>query len=103
MKKLNLESKLAIFATTLKEVFISSLPRSRKTVSLRLDEIEPVFRITSVNKGAEICKKEKIDVLLAVGGGSAIDATKFIGAGAFYDGDEWDILTGKATVTKVKH
>lgn len=64
-----------------------------------LSGIEPNPRITSVNKGAEICKKEKIDVLLAVGGGSTIDATKFIGAGAFYDGDVWDILTGKATVT----
>lgn len=64
-----------------------------------LSGIEPNPRITSVNKGAEICKNEKIDVLLAVGGGSTIDATKFIGAGAFYDGDVWDILTGKAPVT----
>lgn len=64
-----------------------------------LSGIEPNPRITSVNKGAEICKKEKIDVLLAVGGGSTIDATKFIGAGAFYEGDAWDIVTGKAPVT----
>lgn len=64
-----------------------------------LSGIEPNPRITSVNKGAEICKNEKIDVLLAVGGGSTIDATKFIGAGAYYDGDVWDILTGKAPVT----
>lgn len=64
-----------------------------------LSGIEPNPRISSVNKGAEICKSEKIDVLLAVGGGSTIDATKFIGAGAFYDGDAWDIVTGKAPVT----
>jgi butanol dehydrogenase len=64
-----------------------------------LSGIEPNPRITSVNKGGEICKKEKIDVLLAVGGGSTIDATKFIGAGAYYDGDAWDIVTGKAPVT----
>jgi alcohol dehydrogenase YqhD (iron-dependent ADH family) len=73
-----------------------------KNVGLELFElsgIEPNPRITSVNKGAEICKKEKIDVLLAVGGGSTIDATKFIGAGAYYDGDAWDIVTGKAPVT----
>ena len=56
-----------------------------------LSGIEPNPRITSVNKGAEICKKEKIEVLLAVGGGSTIDATKFIGAGAYYDGDVWGI------------
>lgn len=64
-----------------------------------LSGIEPNPRITSVNKGAAICKNEKIDVLLAVGGGSTIDATKFIGAGAFYDGDAWDIVTRKAPVT----
>lgn len=63
-----------------------------------LSGIEPNPRITSVNKGAEICRNEKIDVLLAVGGGSTIDATKFIGAGAFHDGDVWDILTRKAEV-----
>ncbi|MCF0149316.1 MAG: iron-containing alcohol dehydrogenase [Clostridium sp.] len=63
-----------------------------------LSGIEPNPRITSVNKGAEICKNEKIDVLLAVGGGSTIDATKFIGVGAFHDGDVWDILTRKAEV-----
>jgi hypothetical protein len=61
--------------------------------------IEPNPRITSVNRGADICKKEHIDVLLAVGGGSTIDATKFIGAGAYYNGDAWDILTKKASVT----
>lgn len=61
--------------------------------------IEPNPRHTSVNKGAEICKKEHIDVLLAVGGGSVIDATKFIGAAAYYDGDAWDILIEKAPVT----
>lgn len=62
--------------------------------------IEPNPRHTSVNKGAEICKKEHIDVLLAVGGGSVLDATKFIGAAAYYDGDAWDILIRKAPITK---
>jgi hypothetical protein len=61
--------------------------------------IEPNPRVSSVNRGASICKKEKIDVILAVGGGSTIDAAKFIGAGTYYDGDAWDILTGKAAVT----
>lgn len=63
-----------------------------------LGGIEPNPRVTSVNKGAEVCKKAHIDVLLAVGGGSVIDATKFIGAAAFYDGDAWDILTQKTRV-----
>lgn len=65
-----------------------------------LSGIEPNPRVSSVNAGADICKKENIDVLLAVGGGSVIDCTKFIGAAAFYDGDAWDILTQKVQVEK---
>ncbi len=61
-----------------------------------LSGIEPNPRVSSVNAGAEICKKEGIDVLLAVGGGSVIDCTKFIGVAAFYDGDGWDVSLGKA-------
>lgn len=64
-----------------------------------LNGIEPNPRITSVKAGAEICKKEKIDVLLAVGGGSVIDCTKAIGAASFYDGDPWDLVSKKAPVT----
>lgn len=65
-----------------------------------LSGIEPNPRVYSVREGAEICKREKIDVLLAVGGGSVIDCTKFIGAGAYYDGDMWDLSTGKAKIEK---
>ncbi|MCE5201215.1 MAG: iron-containing alcohol dehydrogenase [Synergistaceae bacterium] len=65
-----------------------------------LSGIEPNPRHTTVNKGADICKKEKIDVLLAVGGGSTIDCTKFIAAAAFYEGDSWDLVTQKAPITK---
>ena len=65
-----------------------------------LSGIEPNPRVSSVNAGAKICKEEGIDVLLAVGGGSVIDCTKYIGAAAFYDGDAWDILEQKTDVTK---
>lgn len=61
--------------------------------------IEPNPRVESVNRGAAICKKENIDVILAVGGGSTIDAAKFIGAATFYDGNAWDIQIGKAEIT----
>jgi alcohol dehydrogenase YqhD (iron-dependent ADH family) len=74
-----------------------------KKASLELFElsgIDPNPRVSSVNAGADICKKERIDVLLAVGGGSTIDATKYIGAAAYYDGDAWDILLRKAPVEK---
>lgn len=65
-----------------------------------LSGIEPNPRVSSVNAGADICKREKIDVLLAVGGGSVLDCTKYIGAAAYHDGDAWDILLGKVEVTK---
>lgn len=61
--------------------------------------IEPNPRVESVNRGAAICKKENIDVILAVGGGSTIDAAKFIGAATLYEGDAWDIQIGKAQIT----
>ncbi len=60
-----------------------------------LSGIEPNPRIDSVRKGAQMCKDEKIDVLLAVGGGSTIDATKFMAAGACVGHDAWDFLSEK--------
>ncbi|MEI7615307.1 MAG: iron-containing alcohol dehydrogenase [Actinomycetota bacterium] len=54
--------------------------------------------ITHVNKGAALVKKEKVDVILAVGGGSVIDECKAISAAAFYDGDAWDFFNGSAEV-----
>ena len=64
-----------------------------------LPGVEPNPRHTTVNKGAAICKREGVDVLLAVGGGSTIDACKAIAATAKYEGaDSWDLMTGKASV-----
>lgn len=65
-----------------------------------LSGIDPNPRVSSVNAGAGICKKEGIDVLLAVGGGSVLDCTKFIGAATYYEGDAWDILLQKVPVDK---
>lgn len=65
-----------------------------------LPGVEPNPRITTARKGIDICKYEGIDVLLAVGGGSVIDCTKLIAAGAKYDGDAWDLVTRKAAVTE---
>ena len=57
-----------------------------------LSGIEPNPRIGSVRKGVQMCKEHNIDVLLAVGGGSTIDATKIMAAGACVDHDPWDFL-----------
>lgn len=61
------------------------------------DGIEPNPRITSVMRGAEIARRESCDVVVALGGGSTMDASKVIAAAALYDGDPWDmILHGQA-------
>ncbi|MCA0171339.1 iron-containing alcohol dehydrogenase [Bacillus sp. RAR_GA_16] len=61
-----------------------------------LSGVEPNPRLTTVHKGVDICKENDIDFILAVGGGSVIDCTKAISAGAKYDGDVWDFVTKKA-------
>ncbi|MEG0448381.1 MAG: iron-containing alcohol dehydrogenase [Lysinibacillus sp.] len=58
--------------------------------------VEPNPRLSTAKKGIEICKTESIDFVLAVGGGSVIDCTKLIAAGAKYDGDAWDLVVKKA-------
>ena len=60
-----------------------------------LGGVVPNPRSGLVYKGIEICKTEKIDFILAVGGGSAIDSSKAIALGALYDGDFWDFYCGK--------
>lgn len=60
-----------------------------------LSGIAPNPRIDSVRQGAQMCKEHNIDVLLAVGGGSTIDATKFMAAGACVDHDVWDFFNEK--------
>lgn len=57
--------------------------------------------IELVKKGSDICKNKKIDVLLAIGGGSVIDCTKMIGAATFYSGDPWDLVIKKEKIEKV--
>ncbi|MFK8242536.1 MULTISPECIES: iron-containing alcohol dehydrogenase [unclassified Facklamia] len=57
-----------------------------------LSGIDPNPRIESVREGAALCKEHKIDVVLAVGGGSTIDCSKVIAAAAKYDGDAWDLV-----------
>lgn len=59
----------------------------------------PNPRLSLVYKGIELCKKEGVDFILAVGGGSAIDSAKAIGYGVKYDGDVWDLYLKKEIPT----
>ena len=66
---------------------------------LEFGGVEPNPSIETLNKAVKIIKDEKVDFILAVGGGSVIDGSKYLAAAALYDGDAWDFLEGK-TVEK---
>ncbi|MCR4788656.1 MAG: iron-containing alcohol dehydrogenase [Lachnospiraceae bacterium] len=60
-----------------------------------LGGVKPNPRSGLVYEGIELCKKENVDFILAVGGGSTIDSSKAIAAGVLYEGDFWDFYRGK--------
>ncbi len=65
-----------------------------------LGGVQPNPRDTKIYEGIELCRKENVDFILSVGGGSCIDSSKGIALGALYDGDFWDFYSRKASVTK---
>ena len=62
---------------------------------IELGGVKPNPRSGLVYEGIELCKKEGVDFVLAVGGGSVIDSAKAIAAGVLYEGDFWDFYCGK--------
>ena len=64
---------------------------------VELGGVKPNPRSGLVYEGIELCKRESVDFVLAVGGGSTIDSAKAIAIGALYDGDFWDFYSGKPT------
>ena len=66
---------------------------------VELGGVKPNPRSGLVYEGIELCRKEKVDFVLAVGGGCTIDSSKAIAAGTVYEGDFWDFYCGKQ-VTK---
>jgi alcohol dehydrogenase YqhD (iron-dependent ADH family) len=63
---------------------------------VELGGVEPNPRLALVNEGIALCRKEKVGLVLAVGGGSAIDTAKAIAMGVPYQGPVWDFFAGKA-------
>jgi len=62
---------------------------------VELGGVKPNPRSGLVYEGIELCRREKVDFVLAVGGGSTIDSAKAIAAGTVYEGDFWDFYCGK--------
>jgi hypothetical protein len=65
---------------------------------VQMGGIKPNPTDDRVYEGIDIVRRDKLDGLIAVGGGSVIDTAKAIAAGALYDGDFWDFYAGKAAV-----
>lgn len=67
---------------------------------IELSGVKPNPRLSLVKEGIKICRENKIDFILAVGGGSVIDSAKAISIGVPYSGDVWDFFSGKAEARK---
>ncbi len=77
---------------------LDRVKRSLESAGLAYTElggVKPNPRSGLVYEGIDLVKREGVDFILAVGGGSTIDSSKAIAAGALYDGDFWDFYSGK--------
>ena len=96
-KKIMLQyGKGSIKKTGLYDEVIASLKENDIEV-VEMGGVEPNPRLSFVRKAIDVARKEKVEMILAVGGGSAIDSSKYTATGAKYDGDVWDFPSRKAT------
>ena len=82
---------------------IGKVKESLKSANVQwveLTGVKPNPRLSLVREGIEIAKKEKVELILAVGGGSVIDSAKAIAVGAVNDGDVWDFFDRKRATEK---
>lgn len=68
---------------------------------IELGGVRPNPVLSLVKKGIDICRRKKVDIILAVGGGSTIDSAKTIASGVYYNGDVWDFFTGRAELKQI--
>lgn len=66
---------------------------------ITLGGVVPNPRLSKVHEGIDLCRRESVDFILAVGGGSVIDSAKAIAYGVGYNGNVWDFYSGKAKAT----
>ena len=67
---------------------------------VELGGVKPNPRLSLVHEGIALCRKEKVDLILAVGGGSAIDSAKAIAMGVYHEGDVWEIYEKGLAIRK---
>jgi alcohol dehydrogenase YqhD (iron-dependent ADH family) len=67
---------------------------------VELGGVKPNPRLSLVRTGIELCKKEKVDLILAVGGGSVIDSSKAIAMGVYYNSDIWEVYEEHTVIEK---
>jgi hypothetical protein len=75
---------------------VEKMLREADIAFVELGGVVPNPLLSKVHEGIELCRKERVDFILAVGGGSVIDSAKAIGYGVGYDGEVWDFWDGKA-------
>ena len=105
LKKLGAKRVLIHFGgnSAIKSGLIDRVEASLKAEGIecvRLGGVKPNPRDEKVYEGIELVRREKLDFILAVGGGSTIDSSKAIAHGACYEGDFWDFFCGKAEPEK---
>lgn len=86
----------SIKKTGLYDEVMSSLKENDIEV-VEMGGVEPNPKLSFVREAIRLAKKEKVEMILAVGGGSAIDSSKYTATGARYEGDVWDFPERKAT------
>jgi alcohol dehydrogenase YqhD (iron-dependent ADH family) len=89
--------------STVRSGLIDRVKESLKKAGVQWEEltgVQPNPRLSLVRKGIEIVKNEKLELILAVGGGSAIDSAKAIAIGSVNEGDVWDFYERKKTTDK---
>lgn len=87
--------------SAVKSGLLDRVKRSLEQEGLHYTElggVKPNPRDTLIYKGIELCRKENIDFILSIGGGSCIDSSKGIAAGTKYEGDFWDFYSKKAQI-----
>lgn len=62
--------------------------------------VEPNPTIENLNQAVTLVKENQLDFIFAVGGGSVIDGAKYVAVASLYNGDGWDLVTGKAPITQ---